>query len=102
MGLDQGGGEGRREQRADFESFQVLRFKSWVWRKAAGLGLASLAPRAALLPLPRCPGVALGGEVPRGRGGAGRAAGAPPPPPPRLLLFHPLSGRQLQAKKRKW
>lgn len=90
MGLDQGGGEGRREQRADFESFQVLRFKSWVWRKAAGLGLASLAPRAALLPLPRCPGVALGGRGPawKGRGGPGRRCSpaptptAPPLPPP--------------------
>lgn len=35
----------------------------------------------------------------------GWAAGAPAPltpPPPGLLPLHPLSGRQLQAEKRKW
>lgn len=40
MGLDQGGGrEGRGEQRADFEYFEGLPLRGWVWRKAAGLRL---------------------------------------------------------------
>lgn len=90
MGLDQGGGKGRSEERADFESFQLLLLKSWIWRKPAGLSLVSLTPLAALPP-PRCPGVVLVGEVPRGRGGAGpgrRCSPAPtptaPPLPPHL------------------
>lgn len=36
MGLDEGGGrEGMGEQRADFEYFEVLLLKGWIWRKAA-------------------------------------------------------------------
>lgn len=99
MGLDQGGGrEGRGEQRADFEYFEVLLLKGWVWRKAAPS------------PLPGAQVLCWWGkerEVPGGRGWARRGwpAGATPPSRPhplRLLLLHPLSLRQLQAKKRKW
>lgn len=65
--------------------------------------------------LPNSTGCPSPSQVPRCYVGGGKrspawkgrswAAGAPPapcPPPPRLLLLHPLSGRQLQAKKRKW
>lgn len=76
MGLDQGGGrEGRGEQRADFEYFEVLLLKGWVWRKAAPS------------PLPGAQVLCWWGkerEVPGGRGWARRGwpAGATPPPAP--------------------
>lgn len=101
-GLDEGGGGGGRgENRVDLEYVsEVVPLLGWTQRKAAGLRLVTLNP------LPDAPVLVGGGrrgQVLLERGWAGAGLQVPPPPHqlPRLPL-RPVSGRQLQAKKRKW
>lgn len=85
----------------DFEYVpEVVPLLGCMQRKAAGLRLMTLSPCPDALVLA---GGRKRGQVLLERGlGWVWPAGAPPASTPRLLLLHPLSGRQLQAKKRKW
>lgn len=85
----------------DFEYVpEVVPLLGCVQRKAMGLRLITLSPCPDALVLA---GGRKRGQVLLEKGLGWVWPGAPPPTPtPRLLLLHPLSGRQLQAKKRKW
>lgn len=85
MGLDQGGGrEGRGEQRADFEYFQVLMLKGWMERGSRPLSISLIT--GSLSPLPGAQVLCWSGQERSrtegaGLGGAGQQVLHPPPPP---------------------